>query len=490
MAIKLYHPASLEERTSAFEYQRETIDSVKNLDYSAIFLEQGLGKTKIAIDLCLYWLRNDEIDTALIVTKKGLVRNWQEEFAVHSHIKPRVLTNNRTTNHAAMLSPARLYITNFETIRLEEQKLHVFCKLRRVAIILDESQKIKNPESKLTESFLRVSDLFVKRVIMTGTPIANRPYDIWAQVKFLDFGKSLGDNFTEFKKSLDLPNPEDKGAFVESMAEIFPAISGFAVRLTKAASGIDLPSKKYVQVEADWESRQKEMYDEIRKELSLEVIRDGVLVDDDSESILKRMLRLVQIASNPALVDEAYDRIPGKFSQLKSILDEVAKKGEKAIVWTSFVENANILTKMLETFGAISLHGQMNMEKRHSAVTKFKNNADTKVLVATPAAAKEGLTLTVANHVIYYDRGFSLDDYLQSQDRIHRISQERICYVHNLVLPGSIDEWVGKLIEFKEFSASFSMGDSKLKELEPVLDYDLADILKRILFEESNDEVE
>ena len=89
------------------------------------------------------------------------------------------------------------------------------------------------------------------------------------------------------------------------------------------------------------------------------------------------------------------------------------------------MENANILTKMLRTYGAVALHGQMNMDKRHSAVTKFKNSDDVQVLVATPAAAKEGLTLTVANHVIYYDRGFSLDDYLQSQDRIHRISMSR-----------------------------------------------------------------
>lgn len=68
------------------------------------------------------------------------------------------------------------------------------------------------------------------------------------------------------------------------------------------------------------------------------------------------------------------------------------------------------------------------------------------MLIATPAAAKEGLTLTVANHAVFYDRSFSLDDYLRAQDRIHRISQTRTCFVTNLIASHSIDEWVDVLL--------------------------------------------
>ncbi|MCZ6803634.1 MAG: DEAD/DEAH box helicase [Proteobacteria bacterium] len=481
MTLKLHRTASLEEKTKSFDYQRETIESIKNLEYSAIFLEQGLGKTKVAIDLCLFWLRRGDIDTAIIVTKKGLVKNWEEEFLLHSHIKPRILNTNRTSNHAAMLSPSRLYITNFETIKLEEKKFKVFCKLRCVCIILDESQKIKNPESKLTESFLRISGLFKKRVIMTGTPIANRPYDIWAQIRFLDGGSALGNNFSKFKKTFNLPNSNDKDSFIDALEKIFPAISKFTVRLTKSNSGIQLPSKHYYQSEAEWETLQKKMYETIKRELSLEVLKNGVLINDNSESILKRILRLVQITSNPSLIDERYINTPGKLPVLLDILKNTVKPDEKAIVWTSFVENANQLCANLADYGAVKLHGKLNMVQRHKAVTRFKKENNVRVLVATPAAAKEGLTLTVANHVIYYDRGFSLDDYLQSQDRIHRISQNRTCFVHNIVLPNSIDQWVGVLLEYKEKAAAFSMGDSLIDELETVIDYDLSEILRNIL---------
>ena len=481
MTLKLRRASSLQEKTSAFDYQRETIDSIKDLDYSAIFLEQGLGKTKVAIDLSLYWLRKKVLDTVIIVTKKGLVNNWCEEFSMHSHVTPRILGNNRTENHSAMLSPARIYITNYETIKLEEAKLNTFCKLRTAGTILDESQKIKNPNSGLTECFLRISDYFVKRVIMTGTPIANRPYDIWSQIYFLDKGKALGSEFDVFKKRLDLPESADKSQFIDSLEGIFPAISKFTVRLTKEKSGLQLPFKEYIEVNAEWEFKQADMYKKVKKELAIEVLKDGRLEEDNNEAILKRLLRLVQISSNPALVDDAYDSRPGKLSALLNILEQEVEPDEKAIVWTSFVDNALYLRNALKDYGAVMLHGQMDMGRRQKSITKFKNESDVRVLVATPAAAKEGLTLTVANHVIYYDRGFSLDDYLQSQDRIHRISQTRTCYVHNIILPNSIDHWIGILLNIKERAASYAMGESTTNELESILDFNLSDVLKEVL---------
>src|SRR5262249_18904600 len=149
--------------------------------------------------------------------------------------------------------------------------------------------------------------------------------------------------------------------------------------------------------------------------------------------ILKRLLRFVQVASNPHLVDEAYHGIPGKYPVLEGLLDEIVDRGEKAIVWTSFTGNVDWLGRELSRFGPARLYGKMNYGDRSRAIEAFRTEANSKVLVATPSAAKEGLTLTVANHAIFFDRSFSLDDYLQAQDRIHRISQIKTCFVTNLV---------------------------------------------------------
>lgn len=188
----------------AFPYQQEAVDAVKDLEYAAIFHEQGLGKTKIAIDVLLYWLSECSMDTALIVTKKQLVANWVNEFKDHTSIKPAVLNTDKNNNYRIFCGPYRVVLTNFETLETEKQQFELYLKVRNVGIIIDESAKLKNPNSKLTKTYFELAPLFQRRIIMTGTPVANRPYDIWAQIYFLDFGESLGADFNEFKKETDL----------------------------------------------------------------------------------------------------------------------------------------------------------------------------------------------------------------------------------------------------------------------------------------------
>lgn len=478
--LKLTRGAPLDKVTNAFPYQLEAIDAVRELSYSAIFFEQGLGKTKIAIDLTLDWLAANAIDSVIVVTKKGLINNWLQEFAAHSHIKPRVLSSDRAANHRAFFSPARVYLANYEAISLEEDRVAVFARQRRLAIILDESQKIKNPSSSLAQSFFRLSMLFYKRLVMTGTPMANRPYDIWAQIFFLDGGASLGSDFADFKQKVDF-STNDKETYASELAKIFPAISGFCIRQTKEASGLELPGKVYTTHPAAWEIAQREMYQSVRTTLQVEVQREGRRTLDTADALLKRLLRLVQIASNPSVIDDGYCANPGKLQVLDELTENIIEGGEKVIVWTSFVENCRYLRRHLSHFGAVQINGSMDIADRNNSVTKFKNDPNTKVLVATPAAAKEGLTLTVANHVIFFDRSFSLDDYLQAQDRIHRISQSKTCYVHNIVLPDSIDEWVEALINLKSASARYGMQDAGKDELMSALETDLNRILNQVL---------
>jgi len=473
--------ASLAKTTTPFPYQQEAIDAIRGLPYAAVFFEQGLGKTKIAIDLTLDWLAEESIDAVIVVTKKGLIKNWRDEFAIHSHVKPRVLSSDRTANHRAFFSETRVFLTNYETIAAEKERIKTFAEHLRLAAILDESQKIKNPDSALTNAFLELSSYFSRRVIMTGTPMANRPFDIWSQIFFLDSGNALGNDFRTFKEKLDLAAIKDVQSYSDDLTAIFPKISSFCLRQTKEGSGLELPGKQYSTEVASWEEIQRRMYDAVRFELRVQVERDGVIVVDDTESLLKRLLRLVQIASNPITIDASCKSVPGKLPILKRLIQKIVDSGEKAIVWTSFVPNCRFLKSELTEFGAVQVNGQMSIDERHSSLSKFKKQEDVNVLVATPAAAKEGLTLTVANHVIFYDRSFSLDDYLQAQDRIHRISQTRVCFVHNIVLPNSIDEWIGELIHLKSSAARVGMGDSNLTELTDAARVDLDHVLDSVL---------
>lgn len=321
---------------------------------------------------------------------------------------------------------------------------------------------------------------------MTGTPIANRLYDIWAQIYFLDQGASLGNNFSDFKRATDLSNKLSSSKnlredFEDHVSTLLKKIAPFSVRETKNSGVVELPDKKYIREEVEFSKEQKHLYDRICEELKVEVLRDGELIEDDSSVMVKRLLRLVQVASNPRLVDESFRGSSAKENILSSLLEQIISSGEKCIVWTSFVENVEYFSKKYSDYGSVKIHGGMKIKDRNQSVDRFQTE-DYRVLFATPASAKEGLTLTMANHVIFYDRGFSLDDYLQAQDRIHRISQKKTCYVHNIIVKGSIDEWVDILLQAKQNAASLAQGDMTLNDYRKIADYSFGDIVRSILF--------
>jgi len=484
--IKLTREPLMLAKQHAFAYQEEAVDSVKNLDYAAIFHEQGLGKSKIAMDLMLYWFTKHQVDTVIILTKKSLINNWKEELGFHTHLKPKVLTTDRNKNYYIFNSPSRVILSNFELMISEKDRIQLFQKTRSVAMIIDESAKIKNPGSTITKTLFELSKGFVKRIIMTGTPIANRPYNIWAQIYFLDHGDCLGDNFLEFKRTTDLSNDlssniDKQEAFEKTINSIFKRIDKFSIRETKHSGIISLPAKQYHRIMCNWEQHQLDLYNHIKNELRAYVIVDNKATIDESDVMLKRLLRLVQAASNPVLIDESYDQIPGKVAKLESIIESVILNGEKAIIWTSFTQNVDWLTELFDHYDAVRVHGKMKIEDRNRSIQFFKNKEDVKVLIATPAAAKEGLTLTVANHVIFFDRGFGLDDYLQAQDRIHRISQTKTCHVYNLIMENSIDEWVDVLLQSKHTAAKLSQGDIDFETYKSTMDYSFGEIIQAIL---------
>jgi SNF2 family DNA or RNA helicase len=477
----------------AFPYQFEAFQVLQDLEYGAVFHEQGLGKTKIAIDLGLHWLSEEVVDSVIFVTKKSLVKNWEREIHTHTNIKPKVFSSDRGKNFHLFNMPSRFYIAHYEAIKAEKERFKLFAKTRVLGIVLDEAQKIKNPESALFSVFGELSDSFFRKMVLTGTPIANRPFDIWALIFFLDHGKALGQDFSGFREDYDLSEDmhEDEAAkvlFSKRLENIFERIGHFAIRETKDSSGIVLPNKIFRKQVCEWETVQEELYRSYVEEAKTVLLRNNELIEDTVEGVLKKLLRLVQVASNPAVIDDNYSQYPGKFEVLHQLLSKNRDNGEKSIVWTTFTKNADWLTDNLAEFGAVKIHGKMDMEARYRSVDKIMTSDDCWVLIATPGAAKEGLTLTQANHVIFFDRGFSLDDYLQAQDRIHRISQERECHITTLVLPDSIDEWIDQLLIAKELSAKLGLGDISQGEFLEAIDFSFFASLRKFLGGEENEQ--
>ncbi len=292
----------------------------------------------------------------------------------------------------------------------------------------------------------------------------------------------MGASYAEFKDALDLPSQSRCASeYGSRLSNVMEKIKSFSIRDTKRTAGIELPEKTILTHSVELAPRQSEIYASYRDALSYEMQTENDLSLDDAEDILKRLLRLVQCASNPTLVDETYDEISAKQAKLAELIDEIDIRSNKAIIWTGFIKNVEWLSRELDYLMPRKVHGHMSVDDRNESIRRFKTNSNCRVLLATPGSAKEGLTLTVANHAIFYDRGFSLDDYLQAQDRIHRISQTEDCFVHNLIARNTIDEWVDMLLNAKYQAAQLTQGDVSREEFDTVFAHDLKGTLTELL---------
>lgn len=438
-----------------FPHQQEGIDYLRGEGPKALFDEPGLGKTRQIIEATQADMDQGLVKGALVICPNSIKSTWQSEVEKYSHYKPVVFGNSFTERRRAYLHlRPSFYIINYEAVLTEKENLKRLLKFRAMALILDESQRIKNPDAKVTQTIMELRDLAKKRIIMTGTPVANHPEDLWSQFLFLDGVELLGESFAQFKTRCSCSSDTDMNRLQEILVK-----KGLRRRKDEV---LDLPTKHYINHEVKLIDTQSVMYHKIREEMYLWVkSMDGKEVLKNAENILTRMLRLVQIASNPRLIDASYYETPAKFAALDILLEELFKGSpeQKVIVWSSFVDNINELTGRYERYKAVPVHGRLDDRIREFNLKSFHNNPNVRILVANPAAAREGLTLTEANVAIYLDRTFNLTDYLQSQDRIHRISQERECFIINLIAQGTIDDFISYVLQTKQQTAEFIQSD-------------------------------
>jgi SWI/SNF-related matrix-associated actin-dependent regulator of chromatin subfamily A-like protein 1 len=460
-------------------HQLEATSFLVNRDTAALFDEQGLGKTKIVIDALAHNFKEGKIEGAIVICKKSLLATWQEEIAKHSQLRSIILRGTPKQKGLHYMWFAHFYLINYELVQHEVDRLQRFLETRTMALVLDESQRIKNPDGKATQAILSLAHLAKSRYIITGTPVANSPKDLWTQALFLDGGEALGKTVEEFCKRFAIVQKPHGQVFQDEagLTRLRSSLSRFSMRRLKE-DVLELPDKIYKAIQVTLEPVQRDMYDLMRNQLYLEIeTLDGQQVVDDAENVLKRLLRLVQIASNPSLIDASYSQTPAKITALDSLIEEILAREEKAIIWTGFVGNVRLLRRRYEHYGAAMIYGDVPIDERQGIIRRFQYSRELKILVANPAAAREGLTLTAANHAIYLDRNFNLVDYLQSQDRIHRIGQEKPSHIYNLVGENTIDAYIEDVVYRKQVVAQFIYGDTGALQLPPVM-FTKADVLR------------
>lgn len=438
-------------------HQMEGTAFLRSNRYAALFDEQGLGKSKQIIDAISAEIRAGSISGALIVCPNGLKSTWASEIERFSSLPYAVFGAGKAARRTAFSSlRAAFYVINYEAVHAELASLRALLRFKRMAFVLDESHRIKSPDAKITKAVLQLRSDAERRYLLSGTPVANKPDDLWSQIFFLDGGESLGGTPDEFQSRYG----SSRG--YKNVDDLKERLSAISMRRLKEGT-IKLPSKTVSRLTVNLTGSQFDMYDKMRNELALWVTSiSGEQVLKEADSILARLVRLAQLASNPGLIDSDYAETPAKFRELDALLKKhIDHSDQKVIVWTSFVGNITTLLSRYPGYLPVAIYGEMDGSERDCAVHAFRTDDKVRLLIANPAAAREGLTLTEANVAIYLDRTFNLVDYLQSQDRIHRISQIRECEIVLLIANSTIDEFIDYSLEQKKRLAEFVQRDTE-----------------------------
>jgi non-specific serine/threonine protein kinase len=415
--------------------------------------DMGLGKTIQVIALLL--ARQQEVKTpALLVVPASLVGNWKAEvakfapdlklFIAHPSVTSREGLDFAVEHTAEALRGCDAMLTTYQFLqRTEAWQAHPWS-----VVILDEAQAIKNPGSASTKAVKRLQA--TTRIALTGTPVENRPGDLWSLFDFLNPGL-LGASaaFADAVKRC--------GKSSEGFAPLRRLVKPYILRRMKTDRIIitDLPDKIETKAFCGLTKRQATIYAKLVDQLA------KMLNDKDMEPIKRQglvlgfLLKFKQICNHPSHWngDGAWSpEDSGKFTRLAEICSELAERRERALIFTQFQETCDPLARFLATvFGreGLILHGGTSVKKRPQLVESFQQPGGPPFMVISVKAGGTGLNLTAASHVIHFDRWWNPAVENQATDRAFRIGQKKNVFVHKFVCQGTIEERIDALIEEK-----------------------------------------
>jgi non-specific serine/threonine protein kinase len=416
--------------------------------------DMGLGKTIQVLGLLLLHKRRARRGDPphLLVAPASLLANWQAEIerfapslaALVAH--PSAMPARELAElGGADLDGTDLVITTYGTLA----RVEALRSRQWTLVVLDEAQAIKNPGARQTQAVKTLKAH--ARIALTGTPVENRLGDLWSLYDFLDPGL-LGSarEFTRFAKRL-----AERPA--ESYAPLRRLIQPYLLRRLKTDRSIvaDLPDKTEVKAFCLLAAPQAALYQRTVDELARAIagVAQGI---ERRGLVLAYLLRFKQICNHPAhfLGEGPWDEAAsGKLGRLREVVEAVAAKHEKVLVFTQFREATEPLAAFLaDLFGhrGLVLHGSTPVRARGGLVRRFQEDATVPFFVLSVKAGGAGLNLTAASHVVHFDRWWNPAVEDQATDRAYRIGQHRNVLVHKLVCRGTVEERIDRLIEDKQ----------------------------------------
>jgi len=418
--------------------------------------DMGLGKTVQTLTFFQHYKNLNPGARFMVVCPTTLMYNWENEIKKFtpelSHIIHHGPKRNVTPDAYIDFD---IIITTYGTMRSD---IKTFKEIPFDYVVLDESQSIKNPQSQVAKASLLLNSK--NRLALSGTPVQNNTFDLYAQMNFLNPGM-LGSR--EFFMS-EFATPIDKFREDEVKLQLRKLTYPFLLRRTKEQVAKDLPEKTETILYCEMGPEQRKIYDAYRNTYRSQIL--GMIeergVEKSQMHILQGLTKLRQICDSPAIMNEEE-----RFHNYSIKLDELSRElienvgDHKVLVFSQFLGMLALIKQKLEAenISFVYFDGSSTSSEREAAIQEFQNNHECRVFLISLKAGGIGLNLTAADYVYIVDPWWNPAVEQQAIDRTHRIGQTKNIFAYRLICKDTLEEKMLQLQERKRTLANDLVSD-------------------------------
>mgnify|MGYP003625043820 CR=1 FL=1 len=472
-------------KTKPYAHQEEALKRSYDKRNYAYFMEMGCGKSKVLLDNITWLAENKKIDTVIIVAPKGVYMNWKNsEIPIHLHedIKSeiyvwRAMANKKQKNELMdaikKRDKLRILLVNIESFATTKavKYLESFIHRSNFLLAIDESTTIKNPKAKRTKAIMKFGQNALYKRILTGSPVTKSPLDLYSQCSFLSFSLLGFDNYWAFQGRYAIIKQQRMGAHTfqqvvgfKNLEELTEKLKIFSYRVTKK-DALDLPPKIYMTRDVELTSTQKQHY-ETMKNSAVAFLEDGGLVS--APEVMTRLLRLQQLLCGYLVTDEG-ETVEIANNRINTMVEVIEEMEGKVIIWSRFRHDIKKIKKeLIKIYGSgavVTYYGDTTQDDREKAIYGFQNSPEVRFFVGNPQVGGMGITLHAATNMIYYANDFNLETRIQSEDRAHRMGQDKSVLYVDLIAPNTVDVHIVKSLLQKDKLAGKTLGEEVVEWL-------------------------
>jgi non-specific serine/threonine protein kinase len=435
------------------------LNYLRGINWGGILADDmGLGKTVQALSFMEYYKRTEGKLKALVVCPTTLIYNWENEIRKFTpSLSFRIHHGASRTRKKEELEDHDITITTYGTLRSD---IKLLSQIALDYAILDESQAIKNPSSKVTKaaSLLQARH----RLCMSGTPLQNNTFDIYAQMNFLNPGMLGSVEFfrQEFAIPIDKLGEQDRKEHLRKL--LFP----FILRRTKEQVAKDLPEKQEMVLFCEMEEEQRNIYDAYRNDFRNQILGsiESMGIQKSQLTILQGLMKLRQICDSPAILNEA-EKFPNHSIKLDELSRELSEgiSSHKALVFSQFLGMLSLIRSKLDELGIsyVYFDGSTSAPDREKAIQRFQQDDSVRVFLISLKAGGVGLNLTAADYVYIMDPWWNPAVEQQAIDRTHRIGQTKNIFAYRMICKDTIEDKILQLQERKRNLAKDIIADDQ-----------------------------